>query len=54
MNQQHPSMEVMCHVHNCKFNENDYCFAPKLEVNPLQGSGASNSKEALCTTFQPR
>lgn len=54
MEHRHPSMEVMCHVSNCKFYENDYCFAPKLEVNPISGNSATSSKEALCTTFQPR
>lgn len=51
----HPKMEVMCHVHNCKFNETDYCFAPKLEVNAKGHSDqAKSSDEALCTTFQPQ
>ncbi len=50
---EHQRMEVMCHVNNCKFNERDYCFATKLEVNPKNGHGASSSNEALCTTFRP-
>lgn len=50
---QHPKMEVMCHVNNCKFNESQYCFAPKLEVNSRSGNAADSSKEALCTTFVP-
>ena len=49
---QHPRMEVMCHVRNCKFNEKEYCFAPKLEVNAMHGDNASTSKEALCSTFK--
>ncbi|SNS89413.1 protein of unknown function [Anaerovirgula multivorans] len=54
MKKQHPVMEVMCHVHNCKFNETDYCFAPKLEVNAKgNGDKADSSDEALCTTFMP-
>ncbi len=53
MNQEHPRMEVMCHVSNCKFYEKDYCFAPKLEVNPRHGDTSSSSKEALCSTFKP-
>jgi hypothetical protein len=54
MNQQHPRMEVMCHVRNCKFNEKEYCFAPKLEVNAMKGNKADSSKEALCVTFMPQ
>ncbi|MBM7614212.1 DUF1540 domain-containing protein [Alkaliphilus hydrothermalis] len=48
---QHPKMEVMCHVNNCKFNEKQYCFAPKIEVNARNGNAASTSDEALCSTF---
>lgn len=50
---EHPTMEVMCHVYNCKFNDDAYCFAPKLEVNALNGNAAKSSDEALCTTFKP-
>jgi len=46
-------MEVKCHVSNCHYHDNSYCFAPKLEVNPKNGHGASSSHEALCTTFKP-
>ncbi|ABR50170.1 protein of unknown function DUF1540 [Alkaliphilus metalliredigens QYMF] len=51
---QHPSMEVMCHVNNCKFNEANYCFAPKIEVNAQSGDQASSSTETVCTTFKPQ
>lgn len=50
----HPKMEVMCHVRNCKFNDTNHCFAPKLEVNAKGNRDhASTSDDALCSTFLP-
>ncbi len=48
---QHPRMEVMCHVSNCRFYNNDYCHADKIEVNPKHKDMAHNSDDALCSTF---
>ncbi|MBB6215840.1 hypothetical protein HNQ80_001931 [Anaerosolibacter carboniphilus] len=49
----HPTMEVMCHVSNCKFYKNDYCHASKIEVNPKHINRANTSDDALCSTFIP-
>lgn len=46
-------MEVKCHVTNCQYHENNYCYASKIEVNPLKGAEASSTHEALCSTFKP-
>lgn len=49
-----PKMEVMCHVSNCKYNKNNYCYASKLEVNPQNGSFTNSSDDTICSTFVPK
>lgn len=46
-----PKMEVKCSVSNCKYNNNNYCQANKLEVNAIGDGYAMTSDGTACTTF---
>lgn len=50
----HPSMEVKCSVSNCKYNNNNYCFAERLEVNAMGDGYANTSNGTICNTFAPK
>ncbi len=47
-----PSMEVSCSVDNCKFHNNNYCFAPNLQINSKIGAIAKTSTDVQCDTFR--
>ncbi|SKC51850.1 DUF1540 domain-containing protein [Maledivibacter halophilus] len=46
-----PRMKVKCSVSNCKYNNNHYCHANKLEVNAIGDGYAKTSDGTACTTF---
>ena len=54
LKERNSGINVVCHISNCKFYENEYCNAPSLEVNAKNGYSATSSNEALCSTFEPK
>lgn len=48
------SMVVECHVSNCKHNNQNYCQANHIEVNPEAGRFTNSSSETCCSSFEPK
>ncbi|MBF8983349.1 DUF1540 domain-containing protein [Lutibacter sp. B2] len=49
-----PTLQVKCHVSNCKYNQTNYCIAQKIDVAPQNGSFSNSSYDTVCSTFEPK
>lgn len=48
------NQDIRCNVENCKYYNNNYCTANKIEVDNQYGSLSNNSDETICVTFVPK
>jgi len=46
--------EIKCNVSNCIYNDQHFCSATAIEVNPMGDGHANTSDGTACTTFVDR
>ncbi|MGB7605759.1 MAG: DUF1540 domain-containing protein [Lutisporaceae bacterium] len=45
---------IKCNVSNCNYNDQNFCSATAIEVNPIGDGHADTSDGTACTTFVDR